>query len=145
MRGIFGGVCLILFVSMVSGNCSFSRNLEGNWSIEKDGRELGRMSVDYTRMDVTFMGQTYIYTCNAFDYNQEKYLLRSANGNGMACLLFTPFSNGGNTLMMIRLHMTHLYDDKSFFKPQQVAGSPTMDSVCNNFDDGQMLFIHYLP
>lgn len=41
--------------------------------------------------------------------------------------------------------VTHHYEDKNFFKPQQVAGSPTMNSVCNNYDDGQMLFIHSVP
>lgn len=146
MGGIFVGAFLLLsFISLVKGNCSFSRNLAGNWVIDKDGKELGRMSIGYTRMDVNFMGQRYNYTCNQFDYSEEKYLLRATNGNGMACLLFTQFSDGGSTLMMIRLHMTHHYEDKNFFKPQQVAGAPTMNSVCNNYDDGQMLFIHSVP
>lgn len=41
--------------------------------------------------------------------------------------------------------MTHQYEDKNFFMPQQVAGSPTMSSVCDNYDDGQMLFIRSVP
>lgn len=63
-------------LTIFEGNCSFSRNLAGTWAIDKDDKELGRMSIGYTRMDVTFMGQRYIYTCNQFDYSQEKYLLR---------------------------------------------------------------------
>lgn len=50
--------------------------MAGNWVIDKDGKELGHMSIGYTRMDVNFMGQRYNYTCNQFDYSEEKYLLR---------------------------------------------------------------------
>lgn len=47
-------------------------------------------------------------TDNYYQYSFFFYLafnyFRATNGNGMACLLFTQFSDGGSTLMMIRLH-----------------------------------------
>ncbi|XP_062612119.1 uncharacterized protein LOC134273918 [Saccostrea cucullata] len=142
-RVLFGGLFLV-FITTVQGTCSFSRNLEGEWTIEKDGQLLGRMTVGYTRMDVTYMGQVYNYTCAQFDYQQEKYLLRSVtDAKGKACLMFTPFGSA-DTLMMIRLHMTHIYDDRAFFTPQYLVGAGTMNSVCNNYDDGQILFINYV-
>lgn len=40
----------------------------------------------------------------SFFFNLAFIYCRATNGNGMACLLFTQFSDGGSTLMMIRLH-----------------------------------------
>ncbi|XP_048774248.1 uncharacterized protein LOC125679241 isoform X2 [Ostrea edulis] len=142
---IIGGVYILLFVSAVEGTCSFSYNLEGTWTIEKDGQLVGMMEFDYTHLNVTFMGQVYNYTCHQFDYQQERYLLSTAGGTGVICLMFTPFNSGDtSSLMMIRLHMTHIFNDNAFFAPQYSVGRLSMNSICSNYDDGQVLIINYV-
>lgn len=40
--------------------------------------------------------------------------------------------------------VTHIFNDNAFFAPQYSVGRLSMNSICSNYDDGQVLIINYV-